>query len=52
MNTQPAAQQRLKADSGGLFFIMGKGAKSCWHVGDYINANCIGELLVLGKACM
>lgn len=28
---------------------MGKGAKSCWYEGGYINANCIGELLVLEK---
>lgn len=45
----PAAWQRLKAKRGGLFFIIGKGAKSCWYVGDYINANCIGEPLVLKK---
>lgn len=35
-----------------FIFIMGKGAKSCWYEGDYINANCIGELLVLEKVCM
>lgn len=28
---------------------MDKGTKSCWYVWDYINANCIGELLVLEK---
>lgn len=28
---------------------MDKGTKSCWYVRDYINANCIGELLVLEK---
>lgn len=35
-----------------FIFIMGKGAKSCWYEGGYINANCIGELLVLEKVCM
>lgn len=35
-----------------FIFIMGKGAKSRWYEGGYINANCIGELLVLEKVCM
>lgn len=35
-----------------FIFIVGKGAKSCWYVGDYINANCIGELIALEKVCM
>lgn len=52
-NTQTSSSRAVTQGQRKRFiFIMGKGAKSCWYDGGYINANCIGELLVLEKVCM
>lgn len=51
-NTHASTVAETQGQERRFIFIIGKGAKSCWYVGDYINANCIGEPLVLKKVCM
>lgn len=48
----PSSRAVTQGQRRRFIFIMGKGAKSCWYEGGYINANCIGGLLVLEKVCM